>query len=141
MSRIYWDTMLFVYWLENHPIHAKRIEQILSKMEERQDQLTTSVFTAGEVLVGPYKTGDFSMAKKIREIFESPFVEVLPFDLPASDLYARIRAQKGVSPADAIHLACAAQAGTDLFLTNDAALSGKVIPGIQFIAQLNTNLF
>jgi predicted nucleic acid-binding protein len=81
------------------------------------------------------------MAKKIREIFESSFVEVLAFDVAAADQYARIRAQQGVSPADAIHLACAARAGTDLFLTNDAALSGKVIPGIQFIAQLNTNLF
>lgn len=36
MSRIYWDTMLFVYWLENHPVHAKRVQHILSKMEERQ---------------------------------------------------------------------------------------------------------
>jgi predicted nucleic acid-binding protein len=141
MSKIYWDTMLFVYWLENHPVHAKRVQHILSKMEERQDRLCTSTFTAAEVLVGPYKIGDFAMAKKIREVFESPFVEILQFNLPAADLYARIRAQHGVSPADAIHLACAAQAGTDLFLTNDAALSGKVIPGIQFIAQMNTNLF
>lgn len=141
MSRIYWDTMLFVYWLENHPIFAKRVQHILSKMEERQDQLCTSTFTAAEVLVGPYKVGDSGMAKKIREVFESPFVEVLPFNLAAADRYAQIRAQHGVSPADAIHLACAAQTGTDLFLTNDAALLGKVIPGIQFIAELNTNLF
>lgn len=81
------------------------------------------------------------MAKQIRDVFASSFVEILPFTLETADLYARIRAQSGVSPADAIHLACAAQAGTDLFLTNDAALPGKVIPGIQFIAGLNTNLF
>ena len=141
MSRIYWDTMLFVYWLENHPVHAKRVQHIMTKMEERQDQLCTSTFTAAEVLVGPYKIGDLGMVKKIRAIFESPFVELLPFNLAAADLYARIRAQQGVSPADAIHLAYAGQAGIDLFLTNDAALSGKVVPGIQFIAQLNTNLF
>ena len=24
MSRIYWDTMLFIYWLENNPEFAKR---------------------------------------------------------------------------------------------------------------------
>lgn len=141
MSRVYWDTMLFVYWLEDHPVYAKRVQHILSKMEERQDRLCTSAFTAGEVLVGPYKMGVPAMAKQIREVFESPFVEVLPFTLPTANLYAQIRAQHGVSPADAIHLACAAQAGTDLFLTNDAALSSKVIPGIQFIAGLNTNLF
>jgi predicted nucleic acid-binding protein len=47
----------------------------------------------------------------------------------------------GVAPADAIHLACAAQAKTDLFLTNDKRLVGKIIPGIQFIATLDTRLF
>jgi uncharacterized protein len=141
MSRVYWDTMLFIYWLEDHPVYAKRVRHILSKMEERQDRLCTSAFTAGEVLVGPYKMSAPTMAKQIREVFESHFVEVLPFTLATADLYARIRAQQRVSPADAIHLACAAHAGTDLFLTNDAALPGKVIPGIQFIAGLNTNLF
>src|SRR5580693_2033307 len=30
MSRIYWDTMLFVYWLEDHPLYAKRVRHILS---------------------------------------------------------------------------------------------------------------
>jgi predicted nucleic acid-binding protein len=45
-----------------------------------------------------------------------------------------------VSSADAIHLACAANAGTDLFLTNDKKLVGKVIPGIQFIVGLDSNI-
>ena len=141
MSRIYWDTMLFVYWLENHPVYAKRVRHILSKMEERKDRLYTSAFTPGEVLVGPYKTRTLGVAKQIREFFESSFVEVIPYTLATADFYARIRADLGVSPADAIHLACAAQIGTDLFLTNDATLTGKVVPGIQFIAGLNTNLF
>ena len=141
MSRIYWDTMVFVYWLENHPIYAKRVQHILSKMEERQDRLCTSTFTLAEVLVGPYKVGDALAAKKIRGVFESPFIELLPFNMATADQYARIRVQHRVSPADAIHLSCAAQSGTDLFLTNDAALSGKVIPGIQFIVALDTNLF
>jgi uncharacterized protein len=141
MSRIYWDTMLFVYWLEDHPVYAKRVQRILAKMEERQDQLCTSAFTAGEVLVGPYKLNASGPAKQIREVFASSFVEILPFTLATADLYARIRVQHRVSPADAIHLACAAQAGTDLFLTNDASLPGKLIPGIQFIVGLDTDLF
>jgi uncharacterized protein len=141
MSRIYWDTMLFVYWLEDHPVYAKRMRHILSKMEERQDQLCTSSFGAGEVLVGPYKMNAVSAVKKIREFFESSFVQIIPYTLQTADRYARIRADLGVSPADAIHLACAAQAGTDLFLTNDGGLIGKAVPGIQFIAGLNTNLF
>jgi hypothetical protein len=46
-----------------------------------------------------------------------------------------------VSPVDSIHLASAAPARIDLFLTNDAALVGKIIPGIQFIVGLDSNLF
>jgi uncharacterized protein len=141
MSRIYWDTMLFVYWLEDHPVYAKRIQHILSKMEQRQDILCTSAFTAGEVLVGPYKTGALSMAKQIRSIFESSFIEIIPYTLSTAERYARIRSDHGVSAPDAIHLACAAEVRTDLFLTNDLGLTKKIIPDIQFIVGLNTNLF
>ena len=141
MSRIYWDTMLFVYWLENHPRYAKRVRHVLSKMKERQDQLCTSSFTVGEILVGPYKMGASETTRQLREVFKAPFVEVIPYTIETADLYAGIRAQQGVSPADSIHLACAAQARIDLFLTNDAALVGKVIPGIQFIVGLDSNLF
>jgi predicted nucleic acid-binding protein len=66
---------------------------------------------------------------------------VVPFTLETADRYARIRATPGITPADAIHLASAAQAGTDLFLTNDKRLVGKIVPGIQFVASLETNLF
>ena len=66
--------------------------------------------------------------------------EVVPFTLEAADHYARIRGTLGIAPPDAIHLACAATAGTDLFLTNDKNLVGKVIPGIQFIAGLDSNI-
>jgi predicted nucleic acid-binding protein len=134
--------MLFVYWLEDHPVYAKRVRHILSKMKRRQDQLCTSSFTVGEILVGPYKMGAPETARKIRDVFRAPLVEVIPYALETADFYARIRAQHGgVSPADSIHLACAAQARIDLFLTNDAALVGKIIPGIQFIAGLDSNLF
>ena len=26
MSLVYWDTMLFIYWLEAHPQHAEKVE-------------------------------------------------------------------------------------------------------------------
>lgn len=141
MSRIYWDTMIFAYWLENHAVYGKRVQYILSKMDERQDTLCTSVFTVAEVLVGPHKLGASVTARQTLEVFESPLVDVIPFTLATADLYARIRAAHDVSPPDAIHLACAAQARVDLFLTNDVDLTKKIIPGIQFIVGLDTNLF
>lgn len=140
MSLIYWDTMLFVYWIEEHPRYAKRVLQLLEKMRVRQDRLCTSSFALGEILVGPYKTGDRETARKIRDIFRAPFVEVISYSLETADNYAEIRATLGVSAADAIHLACAAQARVDLFLTNDARLIGRVVPGIQFIAGMESDI-
>ena len=141
MSRIYWDTMLFVYWLEDHPVHARRVQQVLSKMEERHDQLCTSAFTVGELLAGPYKAKAPDVAAKIRDFFKSSPIELIPFTFETAELYGKIRGEQSASPADSSHLACAAQGRTDLFLTNDAALARKVVPGIQFIVKLDTNLF
>jgi len=140
MSRIYWDTMLFVYWIEDHPRYAKLLRQSLLKMEQRGDQLCTSTFAVGEALVGPHKAGSVEAATRMLNVFRSPFVEVIPFSLEVAEHYASIRASQSLSPPDAIHLACAAQAGVDLFLTNDKGLVGKVIPGIQFIAGLHSNI-
>ncbi|MFZ0686324.1 MAG: PIN domain-containing protein [Terriglobales bacterium] len=140
MSRVYWDTMLFIYWLEDHPAYARRVDTIRSRMEERHDQLITGTFTFGEVLAGIYRKGTPQLADETRRLLRSVVAEVVPFTLETADHYARIRTTPGIAPADAIHLASAAQAGTDLFLTNDKRLLGKIVPGIQFIASLDTQL-
>ncbi len=140
MSRIYWDTMLFIYWLEDHPRFANRVDAIRSRMAERQDELITGAFTFGEVLAGVHRRGAVQLAEESRAQLLSVVAEVVPFTIETADHYARIRGKLGIAPADAIHLACAARAGTDLFLTNDAKLVGKVIPGIQFIAGLESNV-
>ena len=140
MSLVYWDTMLFVYWFEGTPARANRIQTIFSGMETRGDHLVTSAFAVGELLVGPQKQGDVEAVARIRDGIQE-VARILPFTLQTAALYSIIRAQHGVSPADAIHLACAAEARVDLFLTNDAKLVAKVIPGIQFIAGLDVNLY
>ncbi|MGC2322901.1 MAG: PIN domain-containing protein [Terriglobales bacterium] len=140
MSRIYWDTMLFVYWIEDHPAYRQRIRHVLSRMQARGDCLCTSVFTLGEMLAGAYRQEQGEIADRIRALFRSPDISVLPFTAATADHYGRIRAKLRVSPADAIHLACAAEAEADLFLTNDASLVGKIVPGIKFIAGLQTDL-
>jgi predicted nucleic acid-binding protein len=132
--------MLFIYWLEDHPEHARRVDQIHSRMQQRHDQLITGAFTFGEVLAGVYRKGTPQLADESRRLLRSLVAEVVPFTLETADRYARIRATPGITPADAIHLASAAQAGTDLFLTNDKRLFGKIVPGIQFIASLETQL-
>lgn len=141
MSRIYWDTMLFIYWLEDHPEHARRVDRIRSRMKERRDQLITGTFTFGEVLAGVYRRGNHQIAEEVNRLLRTAVAEVVPFTLETADRYGRIRGALGIKPADAIHLASASEAGTDLFITNDQNLVGKTVPGIQFIASLETELF
>ena len=140
MSRIYWDTMLFVYWIEEHPAHATQVRRIFEKMEKRGDTLCTSVLTLGELLVGPKKQRSVSMADRIRHFFGTPAVDLLPFTPATAEHYADIRAANRITPADAVHLASAASAGVDLFLTNDRRLRGLVIPGIHFIAGMDSDI-
>lgn len=140
MSRVYWDSMLFIYWLEDHPEYAKRVDAIHSRMKQREDRLITGAFTFGEVLAGAYKRRKRELVNDFRGLLQSIVAEVVPFTLETADHYSRIRGELNVTPADAIHLASAAQAGTDLFLTNDKSLIGKIVPGIQFIALLDTQI-
>lgn len=140
MSRIYWDTMLFIYWLEDNPRFAKRVGEIRSRMESRNDYLITGAFTFGEVLAGVYSRASAELVREVKDALKQTVSEVIPFNLETADHYARIRGSLGVSPADAIHLASAAHSGTDLFITNDKRLLGKIVPGIHFIASLDTAL-
>lgn len=140
MSRIYWDSMLFIYWLDDNPHFARRVASIHARMSERKDELITSAVTVGEVLAGVYRNGPTSRVDEVRNALLSLLSEVVPFTADSADHYAKIRGSMKIASPDAIHLACAATAGTDLFLTNDKTLVGKVIPGIQFIAGLDSNI-
>lgn len=142
MSRVYWDSMLFIYLIEGNPAYAPRVKFIHEEMVRRGDVLCTSVFTVGEVLTGPRKAGAQTVVDRIRQFFfESGHVELLPFTAGTADRYSMIRATTKAASADAIHLACASEAGVDLFITHDGKLQKLTIAGIHFITGLSTNLF
>lgn len=140
VSLVFWDTNLFIYWMEDHPAFADRIGEIRRKMLVRKDRLSTSALTIGEILAGPLARGDEDLANRYKALLAPPQVEILPFDAGTAEHYARIRCDRTIPPADAIQLACAAAAGVDLFLTNDRRLHGKVIEGIQFISGLDASV-
>jgi predicted nucleic acid-binding protein len=137
MSRVFWDTNLFIYLLEDYGPHSEGVAELLAKMEVRGDQLLTSAITLGEVLVQPCSLGDLSRCRDYEAAIHSTAI-ILPFDAAASLSYARIRSQpRKINPPDAIQLACAAAAGVDLFLTSDARLHGVHVDGIHFITSVD----
>lgn len=141
MTRVFWDTMLFVYLFEEHVAYAPRVAQIRKQMLLRGDQLYTSSLCVGEILAGCYKKGNAALADKYRSFFRGRTVTVAPFTVDAAELFAQFRAAMNLAAADAVHLACAAEAQTDIFITNDATLVGKTVPDVKFIVGLNTDLF
>jgi len=136
MSRIFWDSNLFIYLFENNPRHGQRVEELRRKMLQRRDRLLTSTLTIGEVLVKPSEKGDYALCDLYQKILTNTAL-IIPFDQNAARRYASIRSKTSVKGPDAIQLACASEAGVDLFVTNDHHLRGKQVDGIQFIVSLD----
>ena len=136
MSRVFWDTNLFIYFLEGHSTFSPATRALRQQMLVRGDQLLTSTLTLGEVLVKPLERGDMALCRKYEEVIAGSSL-VLPFDDRAARNYASIRRDRSVRAPDALQLACAASANVDLFVTNDHRLQGKNISGIQFIVPID----
>jgi len=135
MSRVFWDTNLFVYLVEGRG-RAKQVVALRQRMMERDDELLTSALTLGEVLVKPMETGDQELRQRYENVITAGAV-VLPFDARAAPRFAEIRRDRSIRAPDAIQLACASTAGVDLFITNDDRLSRKRVRGIHFIQSLD----
>jgi predicted nucleic acid-binding protein len=135
MSRVFWDTNLFIYLFEGAGEPSLQVVTIRQRMLERGDQLFTSTLTLGEILVKPAEAGDDALKRRYEETLAT-VATLIPFSREASRMYAEIRRDRTIRPPDAIQLACAAQARVDLFLTNDDRLTRKTVPGVQFIQAL-----
>ena len=136
MSRVFWDTNLFIYLIEDTGARTRQVASLYGRMLERGDELFTSALTLGEVLVKPVEC----QSDGLRERYEfaiSNGATVLPFDMRAAPYYAEIRRDRTIRPPDAIQLACAAAARMDLFITNDDRLTRKSVRGIHFIQPLD----
>lgn len=135
MSRVFWDTNLFIYLFEGEGSILKQVTALRESMLARGDQLITSALTVGEILVKPIEQRDDDLARKYVEAIEATAL-ILPFDAKCTTIYAGLRCDRSLKPPDAIQLACAAEFGVDLFITNDAKLYKKRVQGIQFVVPL-----
>ena len=136
MSRIFWDSNLFIYLFEGKGAMYDRVAHLREKMRTRGDQLLTSALTLGEILVKPIRINDPDLVQGFEAAITRTAL-VVPFDVDAAMIFARLRAARNISAPDAIQLACAAAAGTDLFVTNDERLQKQQVEGIQFIVPLD----
>ena len=135
MSKVFFDTNVFIYMFEGLEPNRSRVLAIRKRMLDRGDRIVTSAMTLGEILVKPIKLGQTSLIEQYDQAVRSA-AQVVNFDAQIAWRYATLRATHKIRNADAIQLACAAHFGVDLFITNDQHLHKLDVPGIGFIAPL-----
>jgi uncharacterized protein len=131
--KLYLDSMIWVYILEGHPIFGTHAREFFARMRSTQNEFLSSNLVLAEVLVLPKRNADLFTAAKYRHLFTPPGVTIITFGTDVAERFADLRAAARVKPADALHLALAASAGTDYFVTTDTKLHSLTIPGIALI--------
>src|SRR3989454_12121113 len=93
MSRIFWDTNLFIYLFEGSGKFSIQVLALRGRMLERGDQLMTSAITLGEILVKPIQIGDVKAVAYYQQLIATT-AAVIPFEEKAALAYARLRADR-----------------------------------------------
>ena len=135
MSKVFFDTNVFIYMFEGLEPFRSRVLDIRKRTIVRGDQIVTSAMTIGEILVKPTKLGQTSLIDEYDRAIRAT-ARILSFDSSVAWRYASLRATHALRNADAIQLACASHFGVDLFITNDKAMHKLNVPGIGFISSL-----
>ena len=66
MSKIFWDTNLFVYLVEGGA-ETDRVATLRRRMLKRGDELLTSALTLGELLVKPAEKGNTTLVRRYEQ--------------------------------------------------------------------------
>jgi predicted nucleic acid-binding protein len=103
-------------------------------------RIAGSLFVLNELLVLPTRNSDAFTIASYRRLFAPPNLELLPYTLACSQTYAQLRAFDGIKPLDALHLATAAAARVDLFVTHDTKLLSRTVPGIGAVVDTSYRL-
>jgi predicted nucleic acid-binding protein len=135
LSKVFFDTNVFIYMFEGLEPNRSRTLAIRKRMLDRGDRIVTSAMTLGEVLVRPTKLGQTTLIEQYDRAIRTT-AQIISFDSSITWRYASLRAMHTIRNAEAIQLACAAHVGVDLFITNDKDLHRLNVPGIGFIAPL-----
>jgi len=126
------DTAIFIYFIEEHPQFLALVEPLFRAVDQGRIELITSALTMMEVLVVPYRKGDYLLAGRYDSILtRSRGVRITDISRDHLRAAAQFRAATGVKVPDALQLVAALTGGCTVFLTNDRDL--PAVPGIRVL--------
>jgi predicted nucleic acid-binding protein len=133
------DTAIFIYFIEEHPRFLPLVEPLFREADKGRRELVTSALTLSEVLVVPYRSGDYLLAKRYEALLtQSRGVHIAEISRDHLRAAAQLRAATGVKTPDALQLVAAMSAGCSAFLTNDRDL--PALSGLRILQLSSYNL-
>ncbi len=123
--RLYLDTNVFIYFLNDFRPYAQELEEIIWRIEIGASQAVTSELTLAELLVQPFRSGNLEEELRCREAIKPRAgFSVQSVTMEILEKTARLRASiSSLRTPDAIHLATALVTDCDAVLTNDRRLN------------------
>lgn len=117
------ETAPFIYYVEQQPEYIDRIRAIMQRVSAEGLSVVASVMTLTETLTKPLKVGDQVLVQEYRALFRNTRqVRLIPITVQIADLAAQLRARYNLKTPDALQIATAIDARSDLFLTNDLGI-------------------
>ena len=105
-GRLVIDSAPIIYFLEEHPTLARRFTPVFERAEAGDYELIITTITLSEVLAGPLRHGDESLAEAYRSAISSPPTwRVIDMTPDIAHRAARIRARTGLRLPDAVQAA------------------------------------
>ena len=124
------DTAPWIYLLEDHPQFAPLFLDLFEAAERGQIQLALTTITMAEVLTGPLKHKQTTLAKRYENALNK--YQVLPLTATIASLAAQLRIQYRLKLPDAVQLASALDLGAAALVTHDRDFSKvKGLPVLQ----------
>lgn len=128
-KKIFLDTSLFIYYLEENEEYYKKIESFLASLDD--EELITSVITYEEYGVGAYRKSP-QMIAAFDDFASNMGIEIIPIGRDIARKAAEIRSKNvSLKGMDALQIGTAWHTGCDLFVTNDKRLAK--LDGFKFL--------
>ncbi len=120
----YWDTCLFLTYLQNKPEEQELVEIIsalLRRAESRETLIVVSAFVLAEIR--PLRAYEPGHADVIWDLFHTnrPYLKMVGLSPRIAELAGTIGSEHDITPPDAVHVATAWSERVDVMLTQDGA--------------------
>ena len=121
---VYLDSNIVIYLIEQPTDFGPRASACISKRAATGDRIVVSDLTRLECRANAVASGDRVTLVHYDAFFRQAVEQVMALTTTVVDRATAIRGQYRFKTPDALHLAAAAEAGCQVFLTNDLRLGG-----------------